>query len=278
MPQHIRQTLTERTVVTGARPRLRSVALPVEHGGWAFLLEPVLLGLLVVPSWAGFWLSLSALGVFLIHQPLRTAAKDFVKGKQYVRTRWAIGFVFLYGGLVLIGFVLALLTSDFVFWPPLVLAVPFALAQLWFESRNRGKELLPELSGAVALLAVASTIALAGGWELYQSLALWIILAARTVGSIIYIRARLRLVRGGIIDPKPVIWTHITGFILIILLVFLRLAPWLAALMMLALLARAAYGLTRASQTVRPQIIGFQELGFGLLYVIVIVAGYHLGR
>lgn len=269
-------SVTERNVVSGARPRLRSVALPVEHGGWAFLLEPVLLGLLVAPTWAGFWLSLSALGVFLIHQPLRTAAKDFVKGKQYVRTRWALGFALLYGTLALIGFVLALLTSDFVFWLLLVLAVPLALIQLWYEARNRGKELLPELAGAVALLAVASAIALAGGWELPRSLALWIILVARTIGSILYIRARLRLVRGETIEPIPVIWTHVVGFILIASLVFLRLSPWLAAVMMLVLLARAVYGLTTANQHIRAQVIGFQELGFGLLYVIVIAIGYRL--
>lgn len=36
-----------------ARVRLKSIALPVEHGGWLFVLEPVLLGLLVVPSAGG---------------------------------------------------------------------------------------------------------------------------------------------------------------------------------------------------------------------------------
>ncbi|MDX2007394.1 MAG: hypothetical protein SFU83_19325 [Meiothermus sp.] len=29
---------------------LRSVALPNEHGGWGFTLEPILLGLLVAPG------------------------------------------------------------------------------------------------------------------------------------------------------------------------------------------------------------------------------------
>ena len=33
--------------------RLRTVALPVEHGGWGISLEPVVLGLLVAPSASG---------------------------------------------------------------------------------------------------------------------------------------------------------------------------------------------------------------------------------
>ena len=38
-----------------ARPRAlwRSVAVPTEHGGWGLTFEPVLLGLIVAPSWAG---------------------------------------------------------------------------------------------------------------------------------------------------------------------------------------------------------------------------------
>jgi hypothetical protein len=34
----------------GERSRLRSVALPSEHGGWGLTLEPAVLGLLVAPS------------------------------------------------------------------------------------------------------------------------------------------------------------------------------------------------------------------------------------
>ena len=44
---------------------LRSVALPVEHGGWGMLGEPLLLGLFIAPSWAGLGVALGALGGFL---------------------------------------------------------------------------------------------------------------------------------------------------------------------------------------------------------------------
>ncbi|NLF76347.1 MAG: hypothetical protein GX573_11665, partial [Chloroflexi bacterium] len=44
------------------RVRLKSIALPPEHGAWGFLLEPLLAGLLIAPSWAGLCLALGVIG------------------------------------------------------------------------------------------------------------------------------------------------------------------------------------------------------------------------
>src|SRR5947209_5867668 len=55
------------------RVRLRPVALPVEHGGWGFSLEPVALGLLVAPSLLGLFLSVTTLAAFLARHPLKIA-------------------------------------------------------------------------------------------------------------------------------------------------------------------------------------------------------------
>lgn len=49
---------------------LRALALPAEHGGWGFVLEPVVLGLLVCPSRPGGALALAATATFLAHHPL----------------------------------------------------------------------------------------------------------------------------------------------------------------------------------------------------------------
>ena len=50
--------------------RLKTIALPAEHGGWGLLFEPIALGLLVAPSIAGLYLALSAVGFFLARHPL----------------------------------------------------------------------------------------------------------------------------------------------------------------------------------------------------------------
>jgi len=57
--------------------RLKSIALPVEHGGWAFLIEPLLLGMLLAPSLSGFCVCIAAFGIFLLYQPLQLVLKDY---------------------------------------------------------------------------------------------------------------------------------------------------------------------------------------------------------
>lgn len=62
--------------------RVRTVALPVEHGGWSLTLEPVALGLLVAPSRAGFLLAVATVGAFLLRHPLKIVADDRRRGRR----------------------------------------------------------------------------------------------------------------------------------------------------------------------------------------------------
>src|SRR3990172_6520564 len=82
-------TSAPQTTTKSNKAVIKSVALPAEHGGWGFTLEPIFLGMLVAPSWYGALLGLSALAVFLIHQPVKVATKDRIKGRRPIRTVWA---------------------------------------------------------------------------------------------------------------------------------------------------------------------------------------------
>ena len=55
------------------------------------------------------------------------------------------------------------------------------------------------------------------------------------------------------------------------------MAPWLAPVVFLVLLARSGWGLSRWRRPVRPQVLGFQELGYGLLTLVLLVIGYRVG-
>ena len=81
---------------TKNRVRLRTVALPAEHGGWGFIVEPVLLGLLIAPSWSGLALAIASMAVFLMRQPLKVLTLDRRRGRQTARTRAARQFFLLY--------------------------------------------------------------------------------------------------------------------------------------------------------------------------------------
>lgn len=260
------------------RKVIRSVALPAEHGGWGFLIEPILLGLLTAFSVAGLLLALSAFGVFLIHQPLKIAIKDRLKGNRPPRTILAEKFAIGYGALALIPFVLLLITvADKTFLLPLLMALPFALIQLWYDARNQSRKLPPEICGAIALGAIAPMIAILGGWSMTPALILWLFLLGRIIPSILYVRARLRLEKGNSIQRGAVWGVHGVAVLMVIGFAIPRAMPYLGVVAMLILLARAVIGLSDYRKPRRAPIIGFQEIGYGFLTALLGALGYRLG-
>lgn len=261
---------------TEATFRVKVVALPAEHGAWAFFGEPMLAGILLAPTLAGLWLSIAAFGVFLIHQPLKIAIKDRLKGKYYLRTQWAERFAALYALLGVVGVIAAYLNVGSVFLPPILLAVPFACVQLAYDAANHGRDTIPEICGAVSLSALAPALTLISGWTLGQSLWLWVILAARAVTSIFYVRARLRLEKGKPTDTRLAVGAHLLTLLALGVLAFLSLVPKLSLIVFGILLMRAAYGLSSHRRPTPARNIGFQEIGYGLMTVLLTVLGYQL--
>jgi hypothetical protein len=258
---------------------LKSVAIPAEHGGWMFLLEPVLLGLAVALSPPGMLLGLAALGAFLARHPLKLAISDYRSGRRTARTPWATRFAAFYAAIALGAFTLVLLTARTDFLLPLLIAAPLVLVQLYFDANRRSRELWAELSGAVALGAVASAIALLAGWPLVSALALWLIPIARGASAIPYVRARLRLERGKITPAEtlPVWASHLLGLAVLLLCAYANLTPWLSAAVMAVLLGRAVWGLSPWRRHVRAQTVGIQEVIWGFVTIIAVALGYQLG-
>lgn len=257
-------------------PRLKSIALPPEHGSWGFLLEPLLLGLLVVPSMAGAWLALGVIGLFMARQPAKIALVDWQRGKRYARTRLAEQVAVAFGAVGIAGFALALALGGITSLLPFALGIPLAGIVFASYRNNRGRDLLPELAGAAALALAAFSLALAGGESVGLGLALWVIVLARNIPSILYIRARLRLDKAQPFTPVPAVATHIAGCLAVGTFAVLGYAPWLAVAALLVLTARAVHGLSPYRQRVRVQSIGFLELFYGLLTVLLTALGYAL--
>lgn len=257
--------------------RMRNVALPVEHGGWSFVLEPIVLGLLVAPSVAGVGLACAGLGAFLVRHPFKLALGDRRRGKRYPRTALAERFILLYGLIAALGFALALLLGDPALLIPLLLALPFIAIMLRYDAASQSRSLLPELAGPVGLAAFAPAIALADGWALAPALALWVILAARAAPAILYVRARLRLERGEPAPATPSTISHVVGLLAVLALALLDLAPALAVGAMVVLLARAASGLSPYRRPAKARTIGILEIGYGAMTVFAVAIGHWFG-
>jgi hypothetical protein len=246
-----------------ARPavNVRSIALPVQHGGWGFWMEPVLLGLLVAPSFAGVLLGITGLMLLLIHQPARVALKDLRKGKRYPRTDVALRFAALYGLILILAAAgVLLLAPDLNFALPLLIAAPLGAVQLIYELRNAGREALAEVTGALLFSALAPAVALLGLLPLPVALVLWAVQIARTIPSIFYVRARL----------------HVIGLLALAALAAATLLPWLACLGAVILLARAAWGLSARRKPLAAKSVGFLEIAYGLINALLAAVAFAL--
>jgi hypothetical protein len=254
---------------------LRAVALPTEHGGWGFTLEPVLLGLAVAPSRAGAGLAAAAGAVFLARRPLRLLLAD-LRGRRFLpRTAtagWVLGFCLAVTGA---GLLTAALLATGPFWWALAAAVPAAAWQVGADVARRSREFLAEAAGAVAMGAVAPAIALAAGWEAAPAFGLWAVLAGRALPSILLVRAQIRRSKGEPAGPAPTHTAHDVALTALAGLAATGAVPWAAAGAIAALWAWAALSLARPPVPART--LGWAQMAVGLVVVAVTAAGHHLG-
>jgi hypothetical protein len=253
--------------------RLRSLALPVEHGGWGLLGEPLVVGLAIAPSWPGVGVALFAAFAFLARHPLKLAAADWRQGRRSARTIACERIALTYASGAAAGLAIAV-TGTSGFWWPLAAAAPLALFQLAHDARNRGRQLAPEIAGAVALGSVAAAELRAGGTAHLAACVVWLLLAVKAVGAVLYVRARLRCDRGVPFGRAGVLASHAALLGLCVLLAASGLVPWLATAAAVALLARALHGLSPAHRRVRPRTVGFTELAYGIAFAVALAVGH----
>lgn len=165
--------------------------MPSEHGGWSLTLEPVLLGLIVEWSAAGLALGIAAVVAFVARTPIKIVLVDRWRDRWLPRTRLAALI-----GLAELAVLAALVTyaataSEAGFWVPLAFAAPLIALEMWYDMRSRSRRLVPELAGAIGIGSIASAIAMAGGSSDEVAVGLWVVLAARSVAAIPYVRTQI---------------------------------------------------------------------------------------
>lgn len=265
---------------TSARPTsFKSVALPAEHGSWSLVTEPILLGLLVAPSWAGAALAAAAFALFLFNRPFKIYWADRRRGRTFTRTRMAWRFVLIYGGVALLLSAVALALAGIGPFAPFLLAAPLLVVFVIYDQRP-GRFWQAELTAPVAFAAVVAAIAIADGWGWPEALGLWGFMIARAVPAVLFIRARLRLDKGRPAAAgeslTAVIAAHALAVAGVAALAWLGWLPWTGVVAAGVLLVRAAWGLSAWRRRSSVVALGFLETGFGLLAVLLVALGYWL--
>ncbi len=252
----------------------RAVALPADHGGWGFLLEPLLLGILVAPTLRAAVLAITVAAAFLLRQPVKVIVADWQRGRSYTRTLWAWRFALLYTVLVITGIVTVSLMAGVEWMVPSLIALPVGIVFLYFDFLQPGRSWQAEVSAPLALASAAASIGILDGWSLGPSLALWAVLVMRAIPAVLYVRTRLRLDRGNRVETWIPVVAYLIGLLVVITLVIVDLLPPIAILPFALLLIRTAHGLSPWRWRASVKAIGVSELTVGIVCVILVAAGY----
>jgi len=252
-------------------PRLSGVVIPSEHGGWGLTLEPVTLGLAVAASVAGAALGAAALATFLFRTPFKIVAGDLRRGRRLPRTGLALRAATLYGTILLAAIVTAVVTADHSFWPPLAAAVPLLAVQAGYDIRSRSRRLIPEIAGPVGMGSMAAAIALAGGQSPTIALGLWLVVALRSITSVVLIRAQLRRAKQQPYQEMPVYLVGLGAAAAAVTAASFDVIPWMGAAAILLLSPFGWWSLRRPP--VRTVIVGIHQTLLGAFVVILTAVG-----
>lgn len=260
--------MTDSSRTTG-NVTLSKVALPTEHGGWSLTLEPVLLGLIVAPTWAGAALGMVALLGFLMRTPLKLSLGDRLRGRRLARTRLADRTLIAEGTLLVAFLAMAVMMAQSAFWLPLAAAIPLFGVELWFDIRSKGRHLVPELAGTIGIGSVAAAIALAGNTAVLVSWGLWVIAAARAIAAIPFVRVQLRRAKDQVYRLADSDGAQAIA-VAVMMGAYVADAVTLAALIAITLLALVHIYLVRRPPP-RAPVLGAQQVVLGL--AVVVTAG-----
>ena len=257
----------------GDRALWHAVAVPSEHGGWGLTAEPVLLGLLVAFSWPGVAIGVAAMLAFLIRTPLKLALVDRRRRRSLPRTRlaWRIAA----GELAVLAAAtsLALAGAGWRWTIPLAVAVPLFVTELWFDVRSRGRRLLPELCGAAGITAVAAAIVVAGDGSGALAVAVSLILAARAIASIPYVRTQIERLRHGSASTAGWRRFQVAGVLVALSAVAVERQVAAGAAAVLALVVAQVVWSRRPVPPARA--LGMRQLVLGLIVVAITALGVH---
>ncbi|HEX6199905.1 MAG TPA: prenyltransferase, partial [Thermoanaerobaculia bacterium] len=209
------------------------------------------------------------------------------RGRRYPRTALALRLAAAFGLVACLALAGALFLGRAAgpgWLLPFALAAPFGVVFVVYDLRP-GRSWQAEVAAPVAFAATAAAMAWAGGLPPAVALALWAVMAARSVPAVLYVRERLRLergrdpgdARGEPARPARAVAAHLAGLAAVAALVAAGWLPWLAAAAVGLLLARAAWGLSALRRPATPRAIGFGEIAWGVVTVALVAAGWWAG-
>jgi len=229
--------------------------LPREHGAWAMLATPLLLGALLAPvsSSRVLWLFIAALSFFLLRHPVAILVKRWAnppKDAAYLR-QWVV----IYGGVAALSGAWLLLGYG-LWWliPAALVGATLLGLNMWLVTRRQEMSLMAELSGIFGLaMGAPMSYYVASGLLDRLAMMLWLLNFLYFGGTVFYVKLKVR------IQPRLPAPTNLTDylhpaaaalayqtitFIIIIGLTVIGLLPMWAWLIFLPATLKLLWGIT----------------------------------
>ena len=246
------------------------VVRPKEHGSWSLAFEPLVLGLLVAPSWPGALLAGALAAAFFARRPLRLAWSEPAPGR---RRRARLALVLCVGtACATLGGAIALAGLAWLVW--LVPAAAAAAVFAWFDTRGAGREEAAELAGSAAFALTPSALAILGGLSAGPAAALGLMMTARSVPSVSLVRAFLRAAKTGVRRDGPAVALALVALAAAGLLAARGWAPAAAPAAAATLALRTLVVLIWLRPAWRARTLGMVETVLGLAYAGALAAAW----
>lgn len=245
-----------------------AVFLPKEHGSWSLALEPLALGLLIAPSWAGGALAVAALAGFFARRPLK-AALDATPSVRRQAARRALALLVVLAG---VGLVQALVLAPWTAFWPLLPAAGLGAVFGWFDTQGDSRAAAAEVAGSAAFALVPAALATLAGQPLGVALALAVLALARSVPTVLVVRTCLRQAKGALASPVVPLQASVAALVAAVALAANALAPWAAVVLATLLLGRALWLLGPRRPVWPAKRVGMMEASLGLLYLGLLAA------
>lgn len=227
--------------------------LPKEHGSWAMLIVPLLLGTMIAPGW--YWriliLIVAAFGFFLVRFPLALLVKTRRRANANRTEFWR--WIFIYGGITALSGGWLVLVERLWFLALMGLfGVLLLLFHLWLVYRRQDMSVISELSGIVGLALGAPMAYYTASSQLDNTaILLWLINVLYFGGTVFYIKLKVRQqprlpapnhLGERLVKAKACLTYQTIALTVIILLVTARQAPLLTPLALVPTTIKMVYG------------------------------------
>lgn len=155
---------------------------------------------------------------------------------------------------------------------PVAAALPLVAVELWFDIRSRSRRLVPELCGAIGIAAVTATIVVAGNGATNLAIAGWMILGARSLASIPYVRIQIARSRHGGAPRTMAEAFSAASLVVVVAASLVSPEVVLGTIAVAVLVVAQSIGMRRAH--VAPvKVIGLRQMAGGLLVVAATALG-----